>query len=145
MSLKIGFYVATFNGENKEIELLKNYCNIEKDQCIFTINASDICSEFIARYFYKVPELPEILLNSFIKENYKEKDYESAKTELYNGIYKADLHVLIKDNEEAYKFKVRSLSEDIREKLIKKYDDIRKELDKTVKNNKIEIYALFIL
>lgn len=141
MSLKICFYASIKNEKKEEIDLLKYYKTAEKKHCIYKIEAGEICSEFIARYFNKTKQIPNLLLNELIEENYDKK--ENAKEDMKNGIYKANISKMTEENNAKTEIKTFKESKIVREKLIKKYEEIKKALEVKVPNSEIEIYAIF--
>ncbi len=142
MAIKICFYVSIKNENDEEIDLLDHYKTEEGGQCIYSIAAGEICSEFIARYFKKVECLPDKLLTNIIKESYEEKDYEKARHDMYNGMYRVSINKMLIDDEQDFKFKAYEESKLVREKLIKKHNEIEEEIKKQINNSKIETYAL---
>lgn len=54
-----------------------------------------------------------------------------------NGIYKADIDIMLEDRKKGYEFKALKECENVREKLLNKYYEIGKEIN----NSKIDIYA----
>ena len=142
MGLKIRFYASIKDATDEELDLLKYYQNTEKGYCIYCIKAAEICSEFIARYFHKAVTMPELLLNKVIEENYEEKDYPNAKQDMFNGIYKANTDKMFSDNNSDFEFKAFKECKVVREKLLKKYEDIGIKLEENIEKPKVEIYAL---
>ncbi len=142
MGLKIRFYASITDAADEELDLLKYYQNTEKGYCIYCIKAAEICSEFIARYFHKAVTMPELLLNKVIEENYEEKDYPNAKQDMFNGIYKANTDKMFSDNDSDFEFKAFKECKVVREKLLKKYEDIGIKLEGNIEKPKVEIYAL---
>lgn len=142
MGLKIRFYASIKDAADEELDLLKYYQNTEKGYCIYCIKAAEICSEFIARYFHKAVTMPELLLNKVIEENYEEKDYQNAKQDMFNGIYKANTDKMFSDNNSDFEFKAFKECKVVREKLLKKYEDIGVKLEGNIEKPKVEIYAL---
>ena len=142
MGLKIQFYASIKDAKDVELDLLKYYRNTEKGYCIYCIKAAEICSEFIARYFHKTVTMPELLLNKVIEENYEEKDYENAKQDMNNGIYKANTDKMFHDNNSDFEFKAFKECKVVREKLLNKYEEIGMTLKEDIEKPKVEIYAL---
>ena len=145
MSLKICFYASTQNEENEEIDLSNYYDNVEKGHCIYKIEAGDVCSEFIARYFEKSKTIPNLLLKKIIEENYENVDCKIAKEDMQNGIYKAITDKMIADSKSKFELKTFKESKKVREELIERYQTIHETLKKTIKNPKVDIYAIFEL
>ncbi len=90
VSIKISFYTE---GENKENANLDT-----KKRNIFEIQASEVCSEFIARYFQKVKEM--------------------------QGIYKVDISKMKEDSNGAFEFKTFKECKTVREDLLNKYNKL---------------------
>ena len=86
--------------------------------------------------------MPELLLNKVIEENYEEKDYPNAKQDMFNGIYKANTDKMFSDNNSDFEFKAFKECKVVREKLLKKYEDIGIKLEENIEKPKVEIYAL---
>ena len=144
MGVKIYFYISVANQKNEELDLIEYYQNPKKSgYYIYTIEASEICSEFIARYFVKTKNMPDLLLNKVIEENYKKEKYEEAVNDLSNGIYKAKIDVMNKDNNSNFEFKANKECKAVRENLLNIYNIINCELIKNQINNpKMELYAI---
>ena len=142
MGIKICFYASIKDVKDVELDLLKYYKNTENGYCIYRIRAGEICSEFIARYFHKVTSIPELLLDKIIEEHYDETDYNKAKYEMCNGIYKANTDIMLHDNNSDFKFKVFEECKIVREKLLSKYEEIGENLKEVLEKPKIEIYAI---
>lgn len=143
MGLKICFYASTQNGENEEIDLLNYYNNAEEGHCIYKIEAGEVCSEFIARYFQKSETIPNLLLNKIVEEKYESVDCEIAKEDMQNGIYKAITDKMISDSKNEFELKTFKESKKVREELLERYQTIRENLNKKVEKPKVDIYAIF--
>lgn len=143
MSLKICFYASTQNAQNEEFDLLNYYHNTEEGHCIYKIEAGEVCSEFIARYFKKSKTIPKLLLNKIVEEKYKNVDCEIAREDMQNGIYKAITEKILEDNENEFEIKTFKECKAVREKLVKKYKTIHEELKNVIERPKVDIYALF--
>ena len=134
MGIKICFYVAVLNENDEEIK--------ERENCIFCIDASEICSEFIARYFSKTQSIPKKLLDNVIEDEFYNFSYDNAKRSIANGIYKAKIEKMLEDEGGIFEFSAYKPSKLVREKLIRKYQEIVAEVKKKLKNPKVDIYAL---
>lgn len=143
MGLKICFYASTQNEENEEVDLL-NYYNSEKEgHCIYKIEAGEVCSEFIARYFKKSETIPNLLLNKIVEEKYANVGCKLAKEDMKNGIYKAITDKMIEDSKNKFEIKTFKESKKVREELIEIYQTIHENLNKKIERPKVDIYALF--
>lgn len=129
MGLKVCFYQSLENDEYKG----KDYC-----QNIYNIKAGEICSEFIARYFFKPGVAPELLLNKIAKEYYYGKDEEKSRQDISKNIYKVKIDDMLQDHKENFEFKTFKDSKIVREKLLNKYQE-------NLKNAKTDVYALLTL
>ena len=134
MGIKICFYVAVLNERGEEIG--------EKENLIYCVDASDICSEFIARYFSKTQSMPEKLFDSVIENKFSDLSYDNAKREVANGIYIAKIDKMFEDENGTFEFGAYKPAKLVREKLIEIYKEIIKELKDKIKNPKVDIYAL---
>ena len=143
MGLKICFYASTHNKENEEIDLLNYYNNEEEGHCIYKIEAGEVCSEFIARYFKKSETIPDLLLNKIVEEKYANIDCKSATEDMKDGIYKAITDKMLEDIKSKFELKTFKESKKVREELIEKYKTICEKLNKTIEKPKVDIYALF--
>lgn len=142
MSLKICFYASIKNERNEEIEIPNKYLR-EEGSTIYKIQAGEVCSEFIARYFSKVEKMPNLLFSEVSKDNYRKNGKYLNEKELKNGIYKAKINQMKIDSDEDYEIKVFKDSKKVREKLIDKYNEMCVNLSHRGEEPKIDIYALF--
>lgn len=113
MSIKINFY-ASINDKRNEEKVLKKYEEVEKGEYIYQIEAREICSEFISRYFNKVE----------------------------NGIYKAKINKMIEDTQGNFEFKAYKECKKVRENLLEKYQQIGYKIAENENKSNISIYAL---
>ena len=142
MGVKISFYTSITNNKSEEKDLLEYYEKTDKGQCIYCIEAGEICSEFIARYFRKTNIMPGLLSNKIAKEYYPKESYENAIKDMYSGAYKANVDIMIQDSLGDFEFKTYKESKRVREKLLDKYNEIDKKLKQSIEKPNIEIYAL---
>jgi hypothetical protein len=142
MGLKICFYASVKNERNEEVEVPKKY-EREEGNAIYKIEAGEVCSEFIARYFNKVEEIPNLLFSQVAQENYKKLGKVLEEKELKNGIYKAKINQIEFDCKENYEIKAFKESKRVREKLLNKYNELDGVLKQVGCKPKIDIYALF--
>jgi len=134
MGIKICFYVAVLDENKKEFE--------RKNSFIFAIDAGEICSEFIARYFSKTQSMPEKLLDSVIEDEFGDFSYDNAKRMVANGIYKASMERMFEDENGTFEFSAYKPAKLVRERIIKKYKEIVDSLKGKPKNPNVDIYAL---
>jgi len=114
------------------------YPDIINEKCMYSVKAGEICSEFIARYFFKSGNAPEYLLNSIIKEQKLESDEKNIKQEISKNIYKVKIDDMFCDSIENFEIKTFKDSKIVREKLLDKYKE-------KTKGTKVDIYALLTL
>lgn len=145
MSIKICFYSSVIDGEKGEVDLLKYYGDTEDGHCIYKIDAGEICSEFIARYFQKVETMPKLLLNKVIEENYNNQSQEEAMQDMQNGIFRLNINTMIEDNNEDFEFKIYKECKIVREKLLDIYIKMQNKLKEKTNKSEIETYALLTI
>lgn len=134
MGIRICFYVAVLNENDEEIK--------ERENCVYCVEASEVCSEFIARYFAKTQNMPKELLDNVIEDEFCDLSYDNAKRSIANGIYKAKMEKMFEDEKGMFEFSAYKPAKLVRKKLIKKYQEIVAEVKKKLKNPKVDIYAL---
>lgn len=128
MGVKVCFYSLIIDDKN----------NIIKDMSRFicSIKASEICSEFIARYFQKTDDISEYLL-----EKIEDEDHTGSCTEkkqnVKKGIYKVNIDSMIEDSTGKFEFKTFKECKIAREFLLEKYDNLIDNKEQS----KIDIYA----
>lgn len=138
MGVKICFYPSITNEEKSEIDILKYYKNTnENGHCIYSIKAGEVCSEFIARYFFKPGTAPKKFINNIIKED------EETEKEVLKNIYKVKIEDMFQDSINNFEFKTYKECKNVREKLLNTYRKITGEIEN--KRNKVEIYAMLAL
>ncbi len=93
MSIKIIFYKSIIDKKDEKIIADKDF--------IYSVEAGEVCSEFIARYFQNE----------------------------HNGTYKVNINKMIEDNEEGFEFKVFKECKKVRENLIKMNENLQKEIE----------------
>lgn len=143
MSLKICFYASIENEKKEELDLLNYYKTQEKGYCIYKIEAGEICSEFIAKYFKKTNQIPNLLLNELIEENYSEKEKANAKDDMKEGIYEVNIKKMVEDSQTNTEIKTFKDAKIVREKLLEKYKNINRKLKEEIETPNIKIYATF--
>lgn len=114
------------------------YPDIVNENCMYSVKAGEICSEFIARYFFKPGIAPEYLLNTIIKEQDIESSESNIKQELSKNIYKVKIDDMFQDSRQNFELKTFKESKFVREKLLNKYKE-------KIKGTKTDIYALLTL
>lgn len=145
MGVKICFYATLFDDDNNEMNLVKYYNTLKDKYYIHRVSAGEVCSEFFARYYHKINQLPELLLDKVIKENYNEEEYKYAVQDMYNGIYKANMNAMKTDNDNSYNFSAYNDCKKVREKLLEIHNEIYNKSKETIKNPKIEMYAILTI
>ena len=139
MGVKICFYPSIIDENNREIDILKKQEETkEKSHCIYDIKAGEICSEFIAKYFFKPGNAPEKFVDIITKENASKEEEEKTKEEILKNIYKVKIDDMLKDSQKGIELQTYQESSKVRERLLYKYN----EIDKKIKHAKIDIYAL---
>lgn len=141
MGIKVCFYPYIIDKGTKEVDLSNNYCSTNYN-CIYSIKAGEICSEFIARYFFKPGTAPENFINEIAKNSSKEKD---IKQEISKNIYKVKIQDMLQDSNSDFEFKTYKECKKVRENLLNKYENIELEIEDKIKNANIDIYALLEL
>lgn len=113
MSIKIYFYAQLDDKINEE-KFLNRYQTLQKEDSLYQIEAKEICSEFISRYFNK----------------------------LENGIYKAKISQMLEDRYGNFEFKAFKDCKRVRENLLTKYQEFEQKFEENMNTRNISIYAL---
>lgn len=116
MGIKIYFYAQLDNKRNEE-KFLNKYEKLQKEDYIYKIEAREICSEFISRYFNKVED----------------------------GLYKAKIEQMLEDKQKDFEFKAFKDCIKVRENLLKRYQQIGFKVDGNINTANIAIYALLAI